>query len=418
MSEVNQGKKLKQMRLPFAPLSSPKTPSTASATVSKPIESASPKTPTTTNSRKRKPSTDYFEIGRSNKIGRTSSKENIALKQDCVEIVDSDEEVKNSLIDKDPLSLDGETTPISNIESDGPQLHIKLPSCSKKKLNLDVKQPQKTDDDDDDPDGSIVYIDTNEIKSHKKKSSKKSAKKSEKKKKKSTPAAIGGVDTVKKVLLEKLGEEIIADPAVEVVEEEIVEKMDLDDQQSLEKSEVSTMSRECSPKSFDTIPSAKVSPLKEDEEQEDFNDDIADVLTDFSEDLNASLNNSGRDENRKSLRKAFDITKLTPKQLARRQEFEVRRLEKERKKQEERDQREQQRLKEKEMREEAKRLEKEEKEELRRKEKEERDRKKQAEFEKKEQERKMKEDERKRLIDQKEEEKRQKEEERKVSLNL
>lgn len=379
-------KKLKQMRLPFSPLTSPKAPSSA------PV--ASPKgstpTPAISLSRKRKPSADV-ETGRSNKIGRSNSKENIATKLDAVEIIDSDDALSLPSVDKEPLLLSQEdSNPNSNTnESDGPQLHIKLPFSSKKK---DAQQSQKSlDEVEDEEESSVVYIE--DVVSQKKKSSKKSAKK----KKRAEQANIDNVDEVKKELvMDKLDEEEPSPAAVVDVDEP---------------------TNSMSPKSFDTIPSAKESPEKADEEQEEFNDDIADVLTDFSEDLNASLNNSATAGGSKQAQKPVDITKLTPKQVARRQEFENRRLEKERKKQEERDQREQQRLREKEQREEAKRKEREEKEEARRKEKEDRDRKKQAEFEKKEQERKQKEEERKRAHDQKEEEKRQKEEERKVRFD-
>jgi chromatin assembly factor 1 subunit A len=374
MNQSNSAKKLKQSRLPFSPLTSPSGSTTIPVKIS---EVSSPKTPVV--ARKRKPSSDP-EVLRSNKIGRKSSKENIATEQDVVEIIDSESEQGQS-----PIIITNETSS----EIDGDPLHIKLPFSTKKKTNSDAKQPQKSVEEEEEDD-SIVYLDKEDLKSQKK------PKKTTKKKKKTT-------DT----------EET---PIVNVVENEkvdIPEEMEIDITATDEKI---PDSHECSPKSFDTIPSTKVSPEKnDDDEQEEFNDEIADVLTDFSEDLNASsVSTKESNPTNTTTSSNFDITKLTPKQLARRQEFENRRLEKERKKQQERELREQQRLKEKEIREDAKRKEREEKEEARRKEKEDRDRKKQAELDKKEQERKQKEEERKKLQDQRDEEKRQKEEERKV----
>lgn len=370
MNQSSAAKKLIQSRLPFSPLTSP------AGSKSQPVKTSdvsSPKTPVA--ARKRKPSSDP-EVLRSNKIGRKSSKENIATEQDVVEIIDSDSEQCDS-----PMIITNEAS--SEIEGD--PLHIKLPVSTKKKTNFDTKQPQKSVEEDEE-ESSIVYLDKEDMKSQKK---------SKKKKKKSLTSVDFELQPIVKLTRVDVPEEMEID--ISAIDEKIPE------------------SHECSPKSFDTIPSTKVSPEKnDDDEQEEFNDEIADVLTDFSEDLNAS-SLSLKDENpTNQVSSTFDITKLTPKQLARRQEFEARRLEKERKKQQERELKEQQRLKEKEIRDEAKRKEREEKEEARRKEKEDRDRKKQAEIDKKEQERKQKEDEKKRIQDQRDEEKRLKEEERKV----
>lgn len=376
MSESTSAKKLKQMRLPFSPLTSPK--GVTAPVPPKSSEITSPKS--STAARKRKPSSDP-DIARSTKIGRKSLKENIATETDIVEIIDT----SNDKTTENPNEIVIETSS----EADGDQLHIKLPISTKKKPIPDTK-PQKNVEDEDAED-SIVYLDKDDVKSQKE------PRKSSKKKKKETSSAVEA---------QKIDEEEIIDETPQPEASEVAVNIMTD--------EAMPESNEFSPKSFDTIPSTKVSPEKDDE-QEEFNDEIADVLTDFSEDLNASAT-SMKDENGKKINPQMsDITKLTPRQLERRKLLETRRLEKEKQKQQERELKEQQRLKEKEIREEAKRKDREEKEEARRKEKEERDKKKQAEFDKKEQERKQKEDERKKIQDQRDEEKRLKEEERKVN---
>ena len=152
MSE-GSGKKLKQLRLPFSLLTSPE-PSTSPKTV----EKLSPKTPKL--SRKRKTSNEGDQ-SRSNKIGRTNSKENIAteqVKQEIVEIDDSSDEVVVAEVKEAPKA--------ENV------LHIKLPS--KRKTNTDGKSH---DESQEDPDDSVVYLDQEEIKKSCKKSKKKSKKK-------------------------------------------------------------------------------------------------------------------------------------------------------------------------------------------------------------------------------------------------
>lgn len=181
--------------------------------------------------------------------------------------------------------------------------------------------------------------------------------------------------------------------------------------------------------SFNTVPTNVSSTAPEDPDV--IHEEIIEFLSDDSDSnkISTSINEVGKTPT--SVKK--ELMNLTPKQLARRQEQEARRIEKELQRQKERELKEQQRLKEKEQREEAKRKEREEKEEARKREKEERDRKRQAEQDKRDEEKRQKEEERKvsskvliiyeitthvfppqRLADQRDEEKRQKEEERKV----
>lgn len=395
---------MKQMRLPFALLVSP-----ASESSPKAAERSAPKTPVA--SRKRKPSTDG-DNARSNKIGRKDSKENIASEQDILEIKDSDDEEEPEIeeISEEDTKVKNETTPTAeNV------LHIKLPSCSKskRKINMDVKPPKAFDEDNEDD--SIVNLDGEEIPKSCKKS-KKTTKKSEKKKKKETTDH--GGNKAKKTL--KLGisveeevccaddEKMEVDDEVKVTSKEVKngdlksEKDDVecedqeeakadkaqksieadDKEEKLEVSKKSPEKLEATQevdeikKDFNTIPSNASSPQVEDPDA--IHDEIVEVLSDNSEASDINLTSPPDDTNKTPSSGKVDISKLTPKQLARRQEQEARRLEKEMLRQKERDMKEQQRLKEKEQREEVKRKEKEEKEESRKKEKEDRDRKRQV----------------------------------------
>lgn len=420
-------KKLKQMRLPFSLLTSPgsdSSPKTAG-------ERSSPKTPVV--SRKRKPSSDGDNT-RSNKIGRKDLKENIATEQGILEIKDSDEEAEtNETFDED-VKVSNETTP--NAEN---VLHIKLPSCSKskRKINMDVKPPKSVDEEDDDD--SVVYLDDEDVPKSCKKA-RKSVKKSEKKKKKASPDDANKAKKTLKLgsSVEEEAEgkdEVKVDDAPETIvleisdgeeteksdkviksatdrskedtkdgktTEKVVEKLKNNNQIDIKK--VSTTDNKAKPKTieapkspksspkssktpssseknppnkdFDTIPSQASSPLAEDPEV--IHEEIAEVLSDNSEASGTNTTSPHDDNNKTPSSGKIDISKLTPKQLARRKEQEARRMEKELLRQKERDMKELQRLKEKEEREEAKRKEKEEKEEARKKEKEERDRKRQV----------------------------------------
>lgn len=380
-------KKLVQKRLPFAIIPTEKT----SALSPMPAENSSPKTPL--SSRKRKPSTDS-DTGRSNKIGRVADlKENISSKE-VIEIVDEDDEKAEQA----PVNLSSkecQTTPTTIAPES--TLHIKLQSASKskRKINMSLK-PQKSLD--DDPDDSVVYLDEEEI-------PKKSRKKSEKKKRKAGTSDKKPSEVKKNLKLNESIEEgsenvdldpiVIGDPGSVQADKKLevsepISKDDIPTSKSIEvidkelddpKMKESSLSPDCETSKassiegrFKTIPSKDTSP----QEPEAIHDEIIGILSDDSND-SADRTSPGNEAGCKdSSAPKFDITKLTPKQLARRQEQENRRWEKELARQKERDAKEQQRLKEKELREEAKRKEKEEKEEARKREKEERDRKKQV----------------------------------------
>jgi chromatin assembly factor 1 subunit A len=377
---------LKQMRLPFALLTSPGSESSP-----KSAEKSSPKTPVT--SRKRKPSSEG-DNARSNKIGRKGSKENIATEKEVVEIKDSDEEVQPDDVPSEAIKTANETTPTAEAV-----LHIKLPSCSKskRKINMEVKPPKPVEEENEDD--SVVYLDEEDLP----KKSKKSVKKSEKKKKKEGSGSDGS--KAKKVLemVEPIQEAAADETAEDGEAMEVDEKqevVDLDDsaEEKPEDEPKSVADQEDSKKAslpsdqhlpetpapaenpptsqFNTIPSNGSSPNAEDPEA--IHDEIVEVLSDNSDNSEKNSESPVGDTNKTPSSSKVDITKLTPKQLARRQEQEARRLEKELQRQKERDLKEQQRLKEKKDREDAKRREKEEKDEAKKREKEERDKKRQV----------------------------------------
>lgn len=370
-------KKLKQSRLPFQILTSPKTPTGSARSLEKPSSSPStPKTPLSTHPRKRKPSTEGENL-RQTKIGRlANAKENIA-EPETIDLIDSDDEKTKE------VTKAVETTPTTNEGG----FHIKLPSTTKSRRKQELKvQPIKVpiEEAPGSPDDSIVYLDKEELPAKSAKKVKKSAKKAEKKKKSND-----NVKRVKKNLdMEKDQEEGQKDitedkndsgdseepnndpepstddseepgeTAAESSNKNVMEQMDIDDvPQPIE----ATVSDQIT--KLINASGTNSSPVK----------DIQDMLSDDESALNQSLNTSLNS----SINQNSDVKKtprvLTPKQQARQKEFEERRLEKELVKQKEREAKEAQRLKEKEEREEAKRREKEEKEESRRKEKEERE---------------------------------------------
>lgn len=381
-------KKLVQKRLPFAIIPTEKT-STLSPM---PAVNSSPKTPL--SSRKRKPSTDG-DTGRSNKIGRVADlKENISSKE---VVVNEDDDDNAELAPANLPSKECETTPTTTAPES--TLHIKLQSASKSKRKIIMSsKPQKSLE--EDPDDSVVYLDEEEI-------PKKSRKKSEKKKKKAGTSDEKAAQVKKNLKLsESIGEEnenVEHDPneigdtgsAQSDKKEEMSDVVSMDDQPTNKSNEVideqlDDLKKDEAPSSpdldtskalsteerFKTIPSKDTSP----QEPEAIHDEIIGILSDDSNDSADKTSPGNETGGKDSSAPKFDITKITPKQLARRKEQEARRLEKELARQKERDAKEQQRLKEKELREDAKRKEKEEKEEARKREKEERDRKKQVRF--------------------------------------
>lgn len=390
-------KKLKQMRLPFAIIAA------ESGTVS---PKAAENSPQLSASRKRKQSNDGDNT-RSNKIVRVvESKENIAAEPDVDQAADSDQdllvEVEEEIAVAKPA--EAEKTPTAAAES---VLHIKLPSCSKskRKINMDVK-PRKSIDEEDEDD-SVVYLDDEEVQGLSKKL-KKSAKKSKKKKgSQSAVASIkkalnlsggapGSSETNAEVILisdsesyknesESSPKEACSEGSPSSAESPDRSKM-LEEDNELQEEKIECLD------TIKTIPSSSTSPKAV--EPEEIIEEIMEMLSDDSE-SNQNTSMDPAESGRTPTSGKFDLKSLTPKQLARRQELESRRLEKELQRQRERDLKEQQRLKEKEQREEAKRKEKEEKEEARKKEKEERDRKRQAEQDKKDEEKRLKEEERK-----------------------
>ena len=132
----------KQMQLPFQSITSPTPSATSLQSVEKSSpKSRTPKTPKSSHSsRKRKPSSEG-QNARSLKIGRLTTKENIAEPEVPIELIDSDDAGETS---KNLQPDDVETTE--------KVIHIKLPSRSK------GKQPpadQKTLE--EEPDDSAVY---------------------------------------------------------------------------------------------------------------------------------------------------------------------------------------------------------------------------------------------------------------------
>lgn len=371
-------KKLKQTRLPFQILTSPKTPTPTSApkSIEKSSSPSTPKTPKPIASRKRKPSSEGENL-RSTKIGRlTNAKENIA-EPETIELIDSDDDEKKQNVTKTLQNV--ETTPTTTSITPESVIHIKLPSTTKSRRKQELKATKSVEEIEDDD--SVVYLDNEELPSKSNKKVKRSAKKSENKKKKGD-SSDEGIERVKKTL--ELNESAEAPSSDEDDEKEapktiendpvdetpsklkkiskvVEEPMEVDDEPQPAESTVSDQIS----KLIDAS-GVSSSPVK----------DIKDILSDDEietspndQSLNTSLNTS--------LNQSVDNNKtpkpLTPKMLARRKEFEEKRLEKELQKKKEREAKELQRLKEKEQREEAKRREKEEKEELRRKEKEEKE---------------------------------------------
>lgn len=379
-------KKLVQKRLPFAIIPTEKT-STLSPM---PAANSSPKTPL--SSRKRKPSTDG-DTGRSNKIGRVADlKENISSKE--VVVIENDDD-NAELAPANLSSKECETTPTTTAPES--TLHIKLQSASKSKRKIIMSsKPQKSLE--EDPDDSVVYLDEEEI-------PKKSRKKSEKKKRKTGTSDEKAAQVKKNLKLsESIGDENVEHDPSEIGDTgsvqsdkkgEMSDDVSMDDQSTSKSNEVideklDDLKKAEAPLSpdleaskalstegrFKTIPSKDTSP----QEPEAIHDEIIGILSDDSNDSADKTSPGNETGGKDSSAPKFDVTKITPKQLARRKEQEARRLEKELARQKERDAKEQQRLKEKELREDAKRKEKEEKEEARKREKEERDRKKQVRF--------------------------------------
>lgn len=327
-------------------------------------------------SRKRKPSGDAD--------GAKSKKRVNVDPKDVVEIRDSVDEAP----DEDPgeqssatLAKGSEVTPTTAASES--VLHIKLPSCSKSKRkgNMDAKPLQKSLSEED-SDDSVVYLDKEEVRKSVKKC--KSAKKSEKKNKKKASPVVG---RVRKALdMSEATEEQVSDKGSPGTSEDSTKNsddnpMEVDGDLVEEHSEVVIdpailkVADKAEEQKIETIPSKASSP----EDLDAIHDEIIEMLSDNSQ--SSPQNNSTKlnsDSVVKTPTNKIDVKNLTPKQLARRQELETRRMEKELLRQKERELKEQQRLKEKEMREEAKRKEKEEKEEVKQKEKEERDKKRQV----------------------------------------
>lgn len=334
----------KQMQLPFQSITSP----TPSATNLQSVEKSSPKarTPKTPksshSSRKRKPSSEG-QNARLLKIGRLTTKENIAEPEVPVELSDNDEDAAGETSKN--LKPDVETTLTTT--STEKVIHIKLPSSrSKGKQPVVVHKSLE-----EDPDDSVVYLEELSVKSTKK--VKKSAKKSEEKRKKAT-------ESVKKTLNDEENE--IDNELVEIIDEkdpeeaEIIDdptKMDIDDEEPVIPDQISKL--------MDASGTTSISPVKD--MQEILSDDEHQTTLEHDTSFNKSIDQASNAASRV----------LTPKAQARRDEFERRRIEKELQRKKERDEREFQRLKEKEQREEAKRKEKEEKDEQRKREKDERE---------------------------------------------
>lgn len=449
-------KKLVQKKLPFAV-------SVEIKTTRIPRENLSPNI--AKQSRKRRPSNDGNNPRAMKRVAE--SKENIANQHE--EVLD----VAEMLVD-DVIEHTGEVQVIRSASETPPTivqrekaLHIKLPSHSKskRKVNMDLK-PQKSIDESDE-DGSVVYLDEEELQSAKK------AKKSKKKKaagsnrarrtlsmNKNDAQSVEVVelsndesvsdDANKKVqspsekesesveltaneeksveaprqsIRTKVSKELTEDPLVEPIESiptkevttdliveplETIPSKELTEDpllelesipmkrvsedllvQPIESIPLKNVTKDPLVEPFESIPTKELTKEHVEERLESIptkssspavvdpdsiHDEIIEVLSDGSDNAADKIS----DPNKTPTAKKLDLKNLTPKQLARRQEQEDRRLEKEIQRQKERETKEQQRLLEKEQREEAKRKEKEEKEETRKKEKEERDRKRQV----------------------------------------
>jgi hypothetical protein len=374
---------LKQMRLPFQIIStSPKTTTPISSIATSPasVEKPSPKTPkNNVSSRKRKPSNEGENV-RSSKIGRTNSKENIIAEADPIEIADSNDStdviaipttaITTTTSNNDTKQAQNETTPVTETI-----VHIKLPSNSKskRKINMDVKQPKSIDE--EDPDDSIVYLDEEELP----KKSKKSVKKSEKKKKaqpamKDEKSETSENHAKKNLQLNEPIETPIAVPVDVAVLEEKEDKpiiVFVDNQKKSEDKKLESSGAAENKDRLDNVMSSELSKLVNSGNTSVTEDQIMDMLSDDADKSLCDDRKSPTSDALKAVKSA--ALKLTPKALERRKELEAKRLEKEQLRQKERDEKEKQRLKEKEMREEAKRKEKEEKEEQRKREKEDRE---------------------------------------------
>jgi chromatin assembly factor 1 subunit A len=365
-------KKLKQSRLPFQILTSPKTPSIGAIQSVEKSSSlpSTPKTPKPISSRKRKPSSEGENL-RSTKIGRLAkSKENIA-EPETIEVADSDDDEKKQTL---PAV---ETTPTLATSTSDSVIHIKLPSTTKSRRKQDLKVSKSVEEEIVENDDSIVYLDQEELPAKSSKKAKKGVKKSEKKKKsKAQSSSDEGIERVKKSLKmnddEKIDEKTPKSDDVEIVEDEKAETDPVAENESSKEEEIDDelMEVDDEPQPAESTVSDQISklinasgtsssPVKD--MQDILSDDENDQTSPNDQSLNTSVDNKGTPR------------VLTPKQMARRKEFEEKRLEKELQKKKEREVRELQRLKEKEEREEAKRREKEAKEEERRKEKEERE---------------------------------------------
>lgn len=388
MSE--SAKKLVQARLPFAIVGSDKYPTNSSP---KAEPKASPKV---VSSRKRKPSSDGdIPVA---KVGRANSKENISAKE-VVEILsdsegdDREDDTEKSLA-KNPK--EAETTPVA---SGGEVLHIKLSSGtrSNRKINMDKPQHQKSIEEEE-QDDSVVYLDSEDVRKSSKKSRKRKAKKeSSENTSRARRSLKMTVPEETEVIAVSSSDEKVYDGAEsnekhdqnsddDLLEEIVITKEIVDPEEKDEPLLVEI-------KTIQNVPSTATTPQPEDPDV--IHEEIAELLSDDSDTNKIESSPDKDDVGKTPTSSKMDIKNMTPKQLARRQEQEARRLEKELQRQKERDLKEQQRLKEKEQREEAKRKEKEEKEEARKREKEERDRKKQAEQDKKDEEKRQKEEERK-----------------------
>ncbi|KAG5667324.1 hypothetical protein PVAND_015308 [Polypedilum vanderplanki] len=409
-------KGLKQTRLPFQILTSPKVTTPVSTSDSSSKIMISPKTSITktpVNTKKRKPSSDS-ENQNATKILRVNSNENIA-ELDPVEKID--EKVDQAVIDISEDSSNGkinkeEKTPSEEAEN---SIRIRLPS--KRKQTFDTKPRKSLEEIEFDPDDSVVYLDEEELPIKTKKSGKKSEKKN-KQKQKSTPTSNSKNETnrVRKSLRlnDSLDEKEIS--GIEIMEiddsdNDPVETDKNEEAECLEKQELQPSCATTETAATKSV-SAEVSKLIETSStNENIHDQIVELLSD---DVKSPSKKSTANE---IVNAEKTTPKLTPKMLARRKELEAKRIEKEQQKQKEREEKEKQRLLEKQMREDAKKKEKEEKEEQRKREKEEREKKKQAELEKKEEEKRQREEEKKKIAEQKEEEKKQKEEEKKRQLD-
>lgn len=383
-------KKLVQKKLPFAVISSEKSPAAAS----KPTENLSPNVSAV--SRKRKTSAELENVKAKKRV--TESKEKLVV-TDVVELSDDEkgaanEDVKNKSSEKSTPKSETQKTPTSTTSGKG--LHIKLPASSKKrKINMETKPAKaRVEEDDDD---SVVYLDDEDISSISIKKLKKSGKKSEKSKKKSSKSA---ADDVKKLLNLSVTEKeqpeansLKTDNEVSQEKQKVAEQSTADQESNKNDGDVIVGDDLPSPSACDgrvdemqgiapiagTYPPADIMDAfdKTSPADESINDELIEMLSDESS-SSSKKTSPNADGSFTTPSSKLDYKNLTPKQQARRQEQLERRTQKELQRQKERELKEQQRLKEKEARDDAKRREKEEKEEARKKEKEDRDRKRQV----------------------------------------